>query len=112
MRQFGCKLCGFVFSYNLLKKTFKVKNEDVYSKDKGVGKLLEDNGLENVKAENGALKTHHKKALASFIFQNLTAKHFEENPTAILAPNKAQLQDLKSNLDALFNYIITINDLG
>lgn len=84
-------------------------NWDVYSKTEGVGKLLEDRGVSNVKAKSGTII--HKNDLAHFIYNNFDVTHFEESPSNMLKPNSDMIDDLTRNLKKLLDYIVKINDL-
>jgi len=83
-----------------------VTDWNVYSAEKGVGTLLEERGIKEVKAKSGTIK--HKQKLAEYLNKNLKPDDLEENTDY---PNKPQLDDLKENLDKLLDYIYTINDL-
>lgn len=89
----------------------KLRDKDwqVYSMDKGVGKLLEDNEVKGIATKSGTIK--HKLDLAKFVFKHLTKEHFEEFPADLLKPDANQIKDLTQNLDQLFDYIVKVNGL-
>jgi predicted ATPase len=89
----------------------RVTNWDVYSCDQGVGRILEEKGLENICIDSGAIK--HKAGLASFVFQNLSEKHFNvsdddkcENANPLLN------EELNIRLANLFDFILETNGIS
>ncbi|MBU8754128.1 ATP-dependent nuclease [Priestia megaterium] len=82
---------------------------DVFHRENGAGKLLEDRGVTRVAKKSGTLI--HKNDFARYVFQNLKPVHFDKEPVGMKKPNQEMLEDLINNLDKILNYILTINNI-
>ncbi|WP_339157255.1 AAA family ATPase [Paenibacillus sp. FSL W8-0186] len=83
-------------------------NWDVFSLEKGVGTILEEQGIQYIAESSGTIK--HKSQLARFMFENLNEDHFNLE-CEFQSPNPEMLDDLTKNLDKLVKYILLVNSL-
>lgn len=81
----------------------------VYSKEKGIGAILEENGVSEIATASGSISTARKKSLANYIVNSFKPVHFEQSPTGLIAPQKEMISDLKYGIDKLLDYILKVN---